>query len=299
MHREELSVKGKGLLRFILAVTLYALPFTLNTAHAAFEDTGTGARAAALAGGYVAASGDVLSLLYNPAGLADVNRKEVTSEYAKLYAGLSDGSNLSQTFLAYGQPIRWGGTVAVSWKQFSLENMYTERTLSMGYGEWITPKVAAGFAFNQLYHAFTAPNISVDDAGNSQPGAPSFFSRYGNSNTAYGADLGFLIKPMDRYTVGVAIQNFNEPNVALSPTDHEVVSKTIRLGLAYDGPRRLTLMGGVVSHKELSTGSDVTWTGAAEKWWGADDAMAPSDCADRYRPAAANSSRRRWALPIA
>jgi len=268
MHRAALSVKSKAWLALLanvfFAVTLYILPSTL---HAAFEDTGTGARAAALAGGYVAAGDDVLSLLYNPAGLATVDRKEVTSEYAKLFAGLSDGSNISQTFLAYGQPVKWGGTMAVSWKQFSLEGLYKERTLSLGYGEWITSKVAAGFALKQLHHEFTAPTMSVDDAGSVQNVAPSFFSQYGNSNTAYSADLGFLIKPLDRYTVGVSIQDFNEPNVALNPADHEVVSKTVRLGLAYDGPRDLKLMGGMTSHKGLAHSQDVTWTGAAEKWW--------------------------------
>ena len=160
----------------------------------AFEaNTGTGARAAAIwpVAMWPPQETTCCRSFITRRAWRTVNRKEITSEYAKLFAGLSDGSNISQTFLAYGQPVQWGGTVAASWKQFSLDNLYTERTLSLGYGEWITSKVAAGFAVKQLYHAFTAPNIVVDDAGNVQPGAPSFFTRYGNSNTAYGADPRF------------------------------------------------------------------------------------------------------------
>lgn len=252
--------------RLLIGLSLFG--FFAAPTWAAFEDTGTGARASALAGGYVAAADDTLSLLYNPAGLANVNRKEVASEYAKLFAGLTDGSNISQTFLAYSQPLRWGGTASVGWKQFSLDNLYSERTLSLGYGEWITSRVAGGFALKQLHHEFSSPNIVVDDAGNIQAGQPSFFAKYGNSQTAYSADLGFLIKPADRYTVGVAIQDFNEPNVAVNPADHEVVNKTVRLGVAYDAPKDLKVMAGVVSHKSLSDGPDTTWTGAGEKWWG-------------------------------
>jgi hypothetical protein len=251
-----------------LLIGLSLLGFFGAPVWAAFEDTGTGARATALAGGYAAAADDVLSLIYNPAGLANVNRKEITSEYAKLFAGLSDGSNISQTFLAYGQPISYGGTVAIGWKQFSLDSLYKERTLSVGYGEWITSKIAAGFALKQLHHEFTSPGIIVDDAGSVQNGTPSFFSKYGNSKTAYAADLGVIVKPMERYTIGVSIQDFNEPNVAVSSEDHEVVNKTVRVGVKYDAPKNLKLMGGVVSHKSVSGGPDVTWTAASEKTWG-------------------------------
>ena len=70
-------------------------------------------------------------------------------------------------------------------KQFSLDNLYKERTLSLGYGEWLTSDIALGGALKQLYHSFGAPNMVVDDNGNVQSGNPSFFAQNGNSNTAY------------------------------------------------------------------------------------------------------------------
>jgi len=114
-----------------IVAILYCLlsPFVVQT-FAAFENTGTGARGAALGDTYVAVGDDILSLMYNPAGLAQVHTKEVTSEYSRLFTGLTDGSNLSQSYLGYGQPIRWGGTMSFGWKQLSLDNLYTERTLS-------------------------------------------------------------------------------------------------------------------------------------------------------------------------
>ena len=209
--------------KLLIAFTLMA-SFLAPLSFAAFEDKGTGARATALGDTYVVLGDDVLSLAYNPAGLARVHQKEVTSEYAKLYAGLSDGSNLSQTYLAYGQPISWGGTLAFSWKQFSLDSLYKERTLSLGYGEWLTDSVTLSAApWKQLYHSFGVPNMIVDNNGNVQSGTPNFFVQNGNSQTAYSADLGVLYRITDQHTLGISIQDINEPNVWLC---HRAITKS-------------------------------------------------------------------------
>lgn len=265
--------KTFALLALVLASTLYPLPSTL---YAAFEDKGTGARPTALGDTYVAGGGDVHSLMYNPAGLAFLHEKMVTSEYSKLYAGLSDGSNLSQYYLAYGQPIKWGGTLAGGWKQFSLDDLYVERTLSLGYGEWITDRVAVGGAVKQLYHSFGAPSIVVNNSGQIQSGTPQFFAQNGNSNTAYGADLGAVLRLDYRNTLGLSVMDVNEPNIALSPSDHEIVPRTVRLGLAHDHGRGLSLLGSLMTRESLANQRDTVVTGASEKWWNtnASDAVA-------------------------
>ena len=233
MQNSELRKNGgMALLWRILSVLVISLSSeicVLNSAYAAFEDTGTGARPTALGETYVSMGDDVYSLMYNPAGLANLHSPQLVSENSRLYAGLTDGSNLSQYFVGYGQPIKYGGTLALGWKQFSLDSLYSERTLSMGYGEWITHNVAAGFALKQLHHSFQAPNMIVDDAGNIQSGTPSFFSQYGNASTAYSFDLGMLYRWTDRDALGISIQDVNEPNVALNPADHEIVPRTLKI----------------------------------------------------------------------
>lgn len=259
---------------FLMAFVLSLVPMTVPTAYAAFEDIGTGARPTAMGGAYVSAGDDSLSLFYNPAGLAQLHQKEISSEYSKLFSGLSDGSNLSQTYLGYAQPVRWGGTLAVGWKQFALDDLYKERTLALGYGEWLTPRIAIGGALKQLHHSFGVENIIVDDSGNIRSGTPSFFAQNGNSSTAYSADLGMLYRWSDRHTVGISVQDVNEPNVALSPSDHEIVSRTLRMGMTYKATRNLNLSGAMTTRESLSNQRDTTWTGAAEKWWDLEDESA-------------------------
>jgi hypothetical protein len=260
------KIAGFGLTILYGLLTLFAVPV-----YAAFEDKGTGARGTALGDTYASLGDDLLSLAYNPASLARVEQKQITTELARLYTGLSDGSNLSQYFFAYGQRVSWGGTMAFGWKQFGVDDLYKERTLSLGYGEWVTDRVAAGITLKQLYHSFGVPNMIVDDAGNVQTGKPSFFTENGNSNTAYAADLGMLYRWTDRKTIGVSIFDVNEPNVALSSRDHEIVPRTLRASLAYQVSSKLSLAGAVSSRETLSNQRDTIWTGSAERWWKVDD----------------------------
>jgi nucleoid-associated protein YgaU len=247
---------------FYSLFTLFAVP-----AFAAFEDTGTGARPTVMGGTYVAVGDDVQSLMYNPAGLAQLHTKEISSEYSRLYAGLTDGSQIGQYFMGYGQPIKYGGTLAFGWRQLSLDSLYTERTLALGYGEWITQNVAAGISLKQLHHSFEPPSMSVDDSGNVIGGSPSFFTQYGNASTAYSVDLGLLYRWTKRHTFGLSIQDVNEPNIALNPADHEIVPRTVRAGASYKGRRGLILAGSLTMRESLANQTDHTWTGAAEKWW--------------------------------
>jgi hypothetical protein len=268
-NRKVLSLRKRFFLLFTFAIC--HLPFAMPSAYAAFEDKGTGARGTALGDTYVAMGDDVLSLAYNPAALARVHGREVTSEYAKLFTGLSDNSNLAQSYLAYGQPIKWGGTMAFSYKQFGLDNLYTERTLSLGYGEWLTSDIAIGGALKQLYHSFGVPNMVVDNNGNVQSGTPNFFAQNGNSQTAYSSDLGMLYRWTEQHTLGISILDVNEPNIALSPADHEIVPRTIRMALSYERNRHLNLAGALQTRQSLSNQNDLIATGAAERTWDMDD----------------------------
>jgi hypothetical protein len=251
----------------ILFASLLAACCSPLAVFAAFEDTGTGARAAAMGGAYVSAGNDVLSLFYNPAALAQQHDKELTSEYSRLFTGLSDSSNLNQFLLAYGQPIKYGGTLAAGWKQFGLDNVYSERTLSLGYGEWVTSRVAVGLAVKQLALSYEAPSVTVDNSGNITQGTPSLFALNGTSRKAYSADLGALVRWDERTILGVSVQDVNQPNMALSGSDQDMVPVTARFGVTHRTERDIDLSLALTSRESQPGQQDKTYSGAAEKWW--------------------------------
>src|SRR5690349_9080042 len=86
----------KKLLQSFLIFGLITMLGSRTTVRAAFEDNGTGARPTGLGNAYTALADDVLALYYNPAGLARVQQVEASSEYSRLYNGLSDGSRIGQ-----------------------------------------------------------------------------------------------------------------------------------------------------------------------------------------------------------
>src|SRR5262249_40105156 len=148
------------------------------------------------------------------------------SEYSRFYSGLSDGSNIGQYFLAHSYPLKREGTLSMAWKQLSLDNLYTERTLSLGYGRWITSHWAAGGAFKQLYHSYGSPSIVVDDSGNVQSGTPAIFAQNGTSQSAFSADVGLLYRLNSRMLLGFSVQDINSPDIALSSSDEDRVPRT-------------------------------------------------------------------------
>jgi len=247
-------------------VVVFCALSTVHCSFAAFEDTGTGARAAGLGGEYVALGDDTLSLMYNPAGLARVKKSELASEYSRLYLGLTDQSNVGQFFVGYSQPVKRWGTFALGWKQFSVDDLYKERTLSLGYGRWLSEHWAAGLALKQLYHSFGVPNIVVDDAGNVQSGTPALFAN-GFSQSAFSTDVGLLYRPTSRHYVGFSIQDVNQPDVALSSNDSDRVPQTIRFGYAYQKLSGLSITAGFNARKNLGSQTDYKEIGAVEKWW--------------------------------
>lgn len=258
--------KEKDVFLLSLFVFLFSA-FKPFPAVAAFEDLGTGARAASLANAYTALGDDVPSLMYNPASLARIDQPEIASEYSRFFTGLTDQSDLGQFFMGYGQPLKLGGTVAFGWKQFSLDNLYAERTLSLGYGRWITQRWAAGLAVKQLHLSYGVPNIVVDDAGDVQSGTPALFLQNGSAESAFSADLGTLYRITDRYMLGASVQNINQPNMALSSSDDDQVPRTLRTGIAYQGIHGLAADTDLAIVKNTCCQQDVQSLTGIEKWW--------------------------------
>lgn len=242
------------------------LAMTAVPAHAAFEDNGTGARPVALGNAYSALGDDILSLYYNPASLARIQQPEISTEYSRLYTGLSDGSNLGQYLFSAGIPML-GGVVGVGWKQLNLADLYQERTLTIGYGRWLNTHIAIGISAKQLHHAFEAPSTTVDDNGNELPGTPSLFTEKGTGSSVMTGDAGLLYR-LGRYQwLGVSALNLNAPNVALDEAASDHVARTYRAGWAYQDTHKFSVASEFeyedapdsYKDKHLSIGTEKGW----------------------------------------
>lgn len=224
----------RTLLRIVLA--LLTIVSGANSSYASFEELPTGARQAGLGNSFTAISDDVYSAYYNPAGLVQLHRSEFSAYYAKLYSGLTDGSSIGRSFLAYGHPTAKHGTFGFSYLDLSLAGLYSESTFALHYATAVRERWNVGGSIKLLKKSFGS-DLYTESAINSDTGAPlngpdPLFAKNGTSKSAMSFDLGAQYRISRIYGLGLAILNINSPNMALSSGDTDKVASIYKAGLA-------------------------------------------------------------------
>jgi len=242
-------------------------------AAAAFEETGAGARAPGLGDAFGALADDAYAVHYNPAGLAQIDRKQFSAAYSRLYMGLSDGSEIGSSQFVYAHPLSRGRksrTLAFGLDRLSLAGSYSEQTLTAAYGfkpidRESGSQLMIGFAAKYLTRAFTTPAEASNACAGIQcgQGADPVLSG-AKSKSSIDADLGFLYRFPLRWQVGLAVQHLASPNVAFSGSDK--LERGINLGLAYKS-LWLSLIGEIKMKKTASGAAGRDYIVAAERYF--------------------------------
>jgi hypothetical protein len=191
---------------------------------------GAGERALALGGAYVAVADDPGAMIWNPAGLARLDRKSLFASHTNLIGmGFSEQSGL------LALPSWRLGTVGLGVRRFGVDGIEgrddrgavfddnlsdAETELLLGYGRTLGGGWQLGATFKYQQQSLA-----------------------GYSDGAPGLDLGVMVKPLqvvgghsafaEALTVGLAIRNLIEPNLRLD--EDGVKDPTgLRFGVAVD-----------------------------------------------------------------
>ena len=143
---------------------------------ASFEQLPTGARPAGMGDAFTAVADDVHATYYNPAGLVQLHRSEFAADYSRLYSGLSDGSNISRSFIAYGHPTATHGTFGFSYLSLSLAGLYSESTIGVSYAHSLYDRWNLGGTLKFLRKSYGSDQYTAN-AINSDTGASLECSR--------------------------------------------------------------------------------------------------------------------------
>ncbi len=192
---------------------------------------GAGERALALGGAYVAVADDPGGMIWNPAGLARIQRKNLYASHTNLI-GMGFGEQLGMLAL----PSWKLGTVGLGFRRFGVDGIEgrddrgtvyddnlqdSETEITLGYGRSINGIWDLGLALKYQQQRLA-----------------------GYSDGAPGLDVGVLVKPLlaaggqstvaQSFNLGFAIRNLIEPNIRL--IEEGVKDPTgLRFGMAYDG----------------------------------------------------------------
>jgi tetratricopeptide (TPR) repeat protein len=228
-----------------LAVFVAAALCLPPAARAAYDDLGVSPRVVGLSNAFTAVADDAYAVYYNPAGLATLERPEMAASYARLLNGLSDGSNIQNSFLTYALPIDGGrqGTAGMAVNYFSLQGLYQETSLFGSYGrrlfeESLPDQLYGGLSLKFLDRSVTpgaAASQPLTDQGYVATGVTDpALQRTSKSNLD--VDAGMLYRPQPRWSLGLMIQHMFEPNIAFSPSDTDRLGRNVKFGAAYHTP---------------------------------------------------------------
>jgi len=211
---------------FKLILVLIAVLVLIIPSQAYFKDIGLGVRPMGMGGAYTALADDANASLWNSAGLSQIKKHEIMLAYASIYTGLKlelyngDIDQLGHHFISYVRPLDSGG-IGLSWNTFQ-STFYDENTLCLSYGRRLFRSLYTGINLKRLEWSIDINDYSKldDDISNIQ-----------TSRDGFTIDLGFLLKPKGKYTLGFSAENIFPVNLGLNT--EEIVSTNLRSGIAY------------------------------------------------------------------
>ena len=230
-----------------------------TAAESSFTDRG-GVRPLGMGGAFVALADDASAIMFNPAGLGQIEKAELATAYDKLYAGLGDDS-LGRGLISYVYPSPLYGAFAVN-AAILHAPMYDETTVTLGYGK----------AFGQLYLGVNAKGLFASLEKNEYTKNDPLFNT-GMSANGVAIDMGILWKASDILSFGIAALNVNQPDMSFSGDGASRVPLMLQTGIALKLGSAVPAVDLTYINKEISGKRDVNLHFGLESWL-ADESVA-------------------------
>jgi len=197
------------------------------------QNTGAGARAAALGNSFVAVADDPDAVFENPAGLGQVTHKQLAYTNVSLFYGGVEGDDLGQHVASYVQPLGSRMAVGLGYERIGSDLMAENGAfLALAYklGQNLNLGLTGKYLFWQVDNFDDNDPISGTTKGN------------------LGVDVGLLWKsPIQGAQFGLLLKNVNQPDMASKrsgtkvdgsgtwslPSDAGKLPMDLHLGAAY------------------------------------------------------------------
>ncbi len=177
----------------------------------AYSQYNPGARQISLANSDVALSNDVFSLFNNPAGLSQMNWREVGIYYSPAPFGLTE---LANGYIAYHEPTEIG-SFGIGGMTYGFE-LYKETLISFAYSYNFDNQFFLGTTLN-------FQNISIKNYGS----AGAFFF-----------NVGGLAYIANNFRFGFSVSNISRASIS---QDNDQIPTVINAGLSYDVSSEITI----------------------------------------------------------
>lgn len=257
--------KVKALILKSILTTAAWILFCPILVSAYFMDNVHGVRPAGMGEAFVSISDDTNAMLFNPAGLVQIDQLELQGMFSELYAGLDDRiynqkkDRIGYSLAALAVPDEaLAGVVGLAWNQF-YSLLYHENVFYLSYARSLWPQygLSAGLTMKVL-HWQVALNETVD---------PVVWAPYTDlSKIGVTADLGILALPWPGWRFGFAVDNVIPVDMGL--TTEATVPQVYRLGTTYTIPWHPEPLDSIISIVEVNARKGLYNAKVGlESWW--------------------------------
>ncbi|OGS36254.1 MAG: hypothetical protein A2293_11990 [Elusimicrobia bacterium RIFOXYB2_FULL_49_7] len=245
------------------ALIIAACGIAMN-AYAAFDRQPGGARPQSLGGAFAGLADSPDAMYFNPAGIGQLKRMEVQGGYSRLYTGLDDNSNISDSNLLFVLPVSAiikgsgdnvdnNGVLGFGLDVFGLSNYYTESSAGIYYSKNLNRKTLAGVGIKYLTVSYGSDEYT--------PLNPVF--ALGTSKSEISFDAGVMVKPAESLSLGLSIRDIASPSLGIKYEDR--IPRNIILGAAYHQPG-----WNIVGDLAMDSNNNMKFVTGAEKWFMSD-----------------------------
>ena len=199
-----MSQKKAVFIAVLFTLALVAMPAVEAVVN--IQNTGAGARAAAMGNSFVAVADNSDAIFFNPAGLNQVKKRGVAYTNVSLFFSGIDEDNLGQHVLSFVQPMGEKMALGLAYERIG-SNLMSENGAVFSLSYRLSQKLNLGL--NAKYLFWSVDDIDPDPVS----GLPDPLS--GASAGNVGLDLGVLWKsPIEGAKVGLLLKNVNQPDVS-------------------------------------------------------------------------------------
>ena len=212
------------LLYGLIAIWLFSFPVyagneNTGTVGGAFLKLGNGVRAPSMGEAFTAVVDDASGIYWNPAGIAQLDSREVSMSYNMWL------QSTSYSTIHYVHPVRPGHTLGASIFYLSYGDiMETTATARTGTGRTFSP---SGTVATISYAMQVRENLSL---GANLKLLNQSIDTYQESGS--GIDLGLLLKDLRGIDVGFVVQNLGSINPSTGSGTGASLPQTMKLGLS-------------------------------------------------------------------
>ena len=185
-------------------------------AFSAFKN-GIGARALAMGGAFVAVANDATAMLWNPAGLAQLEDTRLSGMSTDLY-----GLGITHQFIGAVTTFANLG-IGLGWERASIDGQIVDGDGVLGGTfTWVEQAIIGSLATSVLDVAMAGANVKYYLADNG----------LGDAASGFGFDLGLLVSLGDMFVIGVNAMDLAGSAVAWDGGTTDVISGLYKAGLA-------------------------------------------------------------------